>query len=51
MPVPGTVTGNGSSFNVKFDEPQTGISPGQTAVFYDEEGDITGCGTIARAYA
>jgi len=51
IPVPGTVTGNGSSFNVKFDEPQTGISPGQTAVFYDEEGDITGCGTIARAYA
>jgi tRNA-specific 2-thiouridylase len=50
-PVPGTVTGTGSSFNVKFDEPQTGISPGQTAVFYDEQGDITGCGTIARAYA
>ena len=46
-PVKGTVTGTGKSFTVIFDEPQTGISPGQTAVFYDDEGDIMGCGTIA----
>jgi tRNA-specific 2-thiouridylase len=45
-PFRGTVTGTGHSFKVMFDEPQTGISPGQTAVFYDDEGDIMGCGTI-----
>lgn len=45
-PFRGTVTGTGHSFKVVFDEPQTGISPGQTAVFYDDEGDIMGCGTI-----
>jgi len=49
IPVRGTVTGTENSFTVKFDEPQTGISPGQTAVFYDDEGDIIGCGTIAES--
>lgn len=49
IPVEGTVTGRENSFSVVFDEPQTGISPGQTAVFYDVEGDIMGCGTIASS--
>jgi len=33
---------------VTFDEPQYGISPGQSAVFYDEEGDVLGGGYIER---
>ncbi len=50
-PVQGTVTGTGSIFTAVFDEPQRGISPGQTAVFYDDSWDIMGCGTIAKSLA
>ncbi|HNR88666.1 MAG TPA: tRNA 2-thiouridine(34) synthase MnmA [Spirochaetota bacterium] len=32
-----------------FAEPQAGISPGQAAVFYDEQGDVLGGGWIERA--
>lgn len=45
-PVSGTVERNGGRFIVRFDGPMTGISPGQTAVFYDIEHDIIACGKI-----
>jgi len=47
-PVSGFVKRSGSGFVVRFNDPLTGISPGQTAVFYDSEGDIMGCGTIGK---
>lgn len=50
VPVSGTVSRTGTRFRIVFDEPQTGISPGQCAVFYDSENDIVGGGFIDRAY-
>jgi len=49
-PVEGTVTRVENRFKVVFTEPQTGISPGQSAVFYDKENDIIGGGIIDKAY-
>ncbi len=39
----------GGGINVRFTEPQSGITPGQAAVFYDREGGILGGGWIDRA--
>jgi len=50
VPVRGTVSRTGNRFRIVFDEPQTGISPGQCAVFYDSDNDIVGGGFIDRAY-
>ncbi len=49
-PVEGTVSRIGDRFNVVFTEPQIGISPGQSAVFYDGENDLIGGGIIEKAY-
>jgi tRNA-specific 2-thiouridylase len=51
VPVRGTVSRNGDRFMIVFDEPQTGISPGQCAVFYDSENDIAGGGFISKSYS
>jgi tRNA-specific 2-thiouridylase len=50
-PVEGTVSRAGERFKVIFSEPQIGISPGQSAVFYDEDCDIIGGGIIDKAYS
>lgn len=47
-PAPCTVYRSGNSFIVNFDQPMQGVSPGQFAVFYNEEGDILGCGKIEK---
>ncbi|HPF05032.1 MAG TPA: tRNA 2-thiouridine(34) synthase MnmA [Spirochaetota bacterium] len=47
-PVPCRVKRDGETFFVTFDKPEAGISPGQSAVFYDESGDVLGGGIIAR---
>ena len=49
-PVEGTVWRIDERFKVVFTEPQTGISPGQSAVFYDSENDILGGGIIDKTY-
>ncbi len=49
-PVEGSVSRSGDIFKVTFTEPQSGISPGQAAVFYDMENDIIGGGIIDKAY-
>jgi tRNA-specific 2-thiouridylase len=49
-PVEGTVSRVENRFKVIFTEPQIGISPGQSAVFYDEENDLIGGGIIDKAY-
>jgi len=49
-PVEGIVSRIGDRFKVVFSEPQIGISPGQSAVFYDNENDIIGGGIIEKAY-
>lgn len=46
-PVPGRVKRSGEKFVVTFNEPESGISPGQSAVFYDESGNLLGGGIIA----
>ena len=47
MPEAGVIRCNTDGWNVVFDEPQTGIAPGQAAVFYD--GDrVLGGGWIQR---
>jgi len=48
-PVPCRVKRDGEKFIVIFDKPESGISPGQSAVFYDESGDLLGGGVIAKA--
>lgn len=50
MPVEGTVSRINDRFKVIFTEPQTGISPGQSTVFYDEKYDLVGGGIIDKAY-
>ncbi|HOP63127.1 MAG TPA: tRNA 2-thiouridine(34) synthase MnmA [Spirochaetota bacterium] len=49
-PVPCRVKRNNEKFIVTFDSPETGISPGQSAVFYDEGHDVLGGGVIDRAW-
>ncbi len=49
-PVPCRVKRIGDRFSVTFDSPEAGISPGQSAVFYDEEGDILCGGIIEKAW-
>jgi tRNA-specific 2-thiouridylase len=49
-PVEGIVSRSGDKFRVIFTEPQIGISPGQAAVFYDEDNDLIGGGIIDKAY-
>ncbi len=49
-PVEGIVTRIDDHFNVVFTEPQIGISPGQSAVFYDMDDDLIGGGIIDKAY-
>jgi len=48
-PVACRVKRDGEKFLVTFDSPEAGISPGQSAVFYDESGDVLGGGIIAKA--
>ncbi|MBQ7254076.1 MAG: tRNA 2-thiouridine(34) synthase MnmA [Bacteroidales bacterium] len=33
---------------IRFEQPQRGVTPGQFAAWYTEEGELTGSGTIAR---
>ena len=47
-PVPARLHGDGSEWELTFDEPQPAIAPGQAAVFYDED-VVLGGGTIDRA--
>ena len=49
-PVEGLVSKDGTRFKIRFTEPQAGISPGQSAVFYDRDNDIIGGGIIANTY-
>jgi len=49
-PVEGLVSRIGDRFKIVFTEPQIGISPGQAAVFYDEENDLIGGGIIDKAF-
>lgn len=49
-PVEGTVSRIDDKFRVVFTEPQIGISPGQAAVFYDNENDLVGGGLIDKTY-
>lgn len=39
----------GGPVSVTLDEPVKGVSPGQSAVFYDEDGRVVGGGLIARS--
>lgn len=48
-PVPCRVKRIGERFSVTFNSPEAGISPGQSAVFYDESGDLLGGGIIEKA--
>lgn len=49
-PVEGIVRRIDDRFEVAFTEPQIGISPGQSAVFYDSDNDLIGGGIIDKAY-
>lgn len=46
--IPCEVWRSDGSFIARFDEPMAGVSPGQSAVFYDEDGGILGCGIIEK---
>jgi tRNA-specific 2-thiouridylase len=48
-PVPASLKVDDGGILVSFREPQTGISPGQAVVFYNEGMDVLGGGIIARA--
>lgn len=48
-PVPCVVKRIGEKFHATFDNPEAGISPGQSAVFYNESNDVLGGGIIAKA--
>jgi len=50
-PVEGIIRKNNDRFKVEFTEPQTGISIGQSAVFYDKDNDIIGGGIIDKTYS
>ena len=49
-PVEGLIVRTQDRVKVKFTEPQAGISPGQSAVFYDKDNDIIGGGIIDITY-
>jgi len=49
-PFYGTIERHNNRFLVQFDEPQSGISPGQSAVFYDEGNDVLGGGVIEKTF-
>ncbi len=49
-PVPCKVKKSGDKFFVTFENAESGISPGQSAVFYDKENDLLGGGIIDRAW-
>ena len=48
-PVPGILKEGDGGVYVYFNEPQSGISPGQAAVFYNEARDILGGAWIVKA--
>lgn len=50
VPVRAFLTEEAGGVTVAFKEPQTGISPGQAAVFYNEEMEVLGGGTIVRGF-
>jgi tRNA U34 2-thiouridine synthase MnmA/TrmU len=47
-PVEGIVSRIKNRFHITFSDPQTGISPGQSAVFYDKDDDVVGGGIIDK---
>lgn len=49
-PVRSTIRDADGGVHIYFDEPQIGITPGQAAVFYDEQGGILGGGWIERGF-
>lgn len=49
-PVPARLAEESGGVTVHFDEPQIGISPGQAAVFYNEEIEVLGGGTIIEGF-
>ena len=48
-PFAATLSERDGGVEVRFAEPQAGITPGQAAVFYDESGDVLGGGWIESA--
>jgi len=48
-PVPALLEETGTAVKVTFEEEQQGISPGQAAVFYSNEGHLLGGGTIDQS--
>ncbi len=48
-PFAAELSARGDGVEVRFAEPQAGITPGQAAVFYDESGDVLGGGWIDSA--
>ncbi|HOT44737.1 MAG TPA: tRNA 2-thiouridine(34) synthase MnmA [Spirochaetota bacterium] len=49
-PVPALLVEESGGVTVRFDEPQIGISPGQAAVFYNDEIEVLGGGTILQGF-
>lgn len=49
-PVRATIRDDNGGVHVCFDTPQSGITPGQAAVFYDEHGGVLGGGWIERGF-
>jgi len=49
-PFRASLTEENGEVRVLFDEPHTGITPGQASVFYDEKGDILGGGWIEKSF-
>src|SRR6056297_3611277 len=49
-PFKAALTEENGEVRVLFDEPHTGITPGQAAVFYDEKGNILGGGWIKKSF-
>ncbi len=49
LPVPARLEETGTTVKVLFEKEQQGISPGQAAVFYSEEGHLLGGGTIDQS--
>ncbi len=49
-PAPASVSLDGSSALVEFDLPQRAVAPGQSAVFYDEDGFVLGGCVIEKGF-